>query len=101
MKLSKADLDELRRAKEILENPGLAAKLSSLAGAPLEKGMRLLPARLQKGVHEATQAALMKALALAVRSLGGKARLRQVSSPRIEARIEQRVSRVKEYGAKA
>ncbi len=75
MKLSKADLDELRRAKEILENPGLAAKLSSLAGAPLEKGMALLPARLRKGVHEATQAALMKALALAVRSLGGKARL--------------------------
>ncbi|HEX7607143.1 MAG TPA: EcsC family protein, partial [Usitatibacter sp.] len=75
MKLSKAELDELRRAKEILENPGLAAKLSALAGAPIEKGMALLPARWQKGVHQATETALMKALELAVRSLGGKARL--------------------------
>ncbi|MGZ5036844.1 MAG: EcsC family protein [Usitatibacter sp.] len=74
MKLSKAELAELRQAKRTLENPGLAAKLSALAGAPLEKGMALLPSRWQKGVHEATQAALMKALELAVRSLAQGAR---------------------------
>jgi EcsC protein family len=75
MALSKAELDELRRAKDILEHPGLAAKLSALAGAPIDRGMALLPARWQKGVHDATSKALMKALDLAVRSLGGKARL--------------------------
>jgi hypothetical protein len=75
MALSKADLDELRRAKRILENPGVAAKLSALAGAPLEKGMALLPAKWQKNVHGATEAALMKALEVAVKSLGSRLRL--------------------------
>jgi hypothetical protein len=68
--LSKAALAELKRAKLLLENPGLAAKLSSIAGSPVEKGMKMLPARWQKGVHTATEAALMKALDVAVTSLG-------------------------------
>ena len=72
MTLSKAELDDLRRAKKILDNPSLAAKLSALAGAPVEKGMKLLPARWQKGVHAATEKALMKALDIAVRTLGNK-----------------------------
>jgi len=68
--LSKGDLTHLRRAKRLLENPGLAAKLSSTLGTPVEKGMKMLPARWQKSVHTATEAALMKALDVAVRSLG-------------------------------
>ena len=72
MTLSKTDLDDLRRAKNILEHPGLAAKLSSLAGAPIEKGMKMLPKRWQQGVHSATEKALMKALDIAVRSMGEK-----------------------------
>src|SRR5450631_528176 len=75
MALSKSELEELRGAKLILEHPGLAAKLSALAGAPIDRGIALMPARWQKGVHDATSKALMKALDLAVRSLGGKARL--------------------------
>jgi hypothetical protein len=74
MALPKSDLEELKRAKLILENPGLAAKLASFVGAPLEKGMKLLPRRWQKGVHNATEKALMKALDIAVRSLGEKQR---------------------------
>ena len=72
MTLSKTDLDDLRRAKQILENPGLAAKLSAMVGTPVEKGMKLLPALWQKTVHSATEKALLKALDLAVRSLGDK-----------------------------
>ena len=68
--ISKADLEDLKRAKQLLENPGLAAKLSATLGSPLEKGMKMLPARLQKTVHAATEAALMKALDVAVKSLG-------------------------------
>ena len=72
MPLSKQDLAELRRAKELLENPGLAAKFSSVLGTPFEKGMKMLPAKWQKTVHTATEAALMKALDVAVRSLGSR-----------------------------
>lgn len=68
--LSKQDLADLRRAKLILENPGLAARFSAMLGSPVEKGMKMLPKRWQKTVHSATEAALMRALDVAVRSLG-------------------------------
>lgn len=68
--LSKAEIDDLRRAKLLLENPGLAAKLANYVGSPVEKGMKLLPSKVQKAVHAATEKALMKALDVAVRSLG-------------------------------
>ena len=72
--LGRADLADLKRAKALLENPGLASKLSSLLGSPVEKGMKMLPASWQKGVHKATETALMKALDVAVNSLGERAR---------------------------
>ena len=70
--LSKAELHDLKRAKALLENPGLAAKLASYVGSPVEKGMKLLPKRVQAVVHGATEKALMKALDVAVKSLGTK-----------------------------
>ena len=70
--LEKRDLEDLKRAKDLLENPGMAAKLSSMLGSPVEAGMKMLPKRWQKTVHAATEAALMKALDVAVRSLGSK-----------------------------
>lgn len=73
MALPKSDLEELKRAKRLLENPGIAAKLSAVVGSPVEKGLRMLPARMQAAVHNATETALMKALDVAVRSLGRKA----------------------------
>jgi len=73
--LTKADLADLRRAKALLENPGLAAKLSSMLGSPVEKGVKMLPASWQRSVHKATEAALLKALDVAVTSLGGRPRL--------------------------
>lgn len=72
MALTRKDLEDLRQAKMLLENPGLAAKLSSMLGSPVEKGMKMLPSKMQKGIHAATEAALMKALDVAVRSLGSK-----------------------------
>ena len=60
MALDKHDLAQLRRAKELLENPGLAAKFSAVLGSPLEKGVKMLPAKWQKTVHTATEAALMR-----------------------------------------
>jgi EcsC family protein len=72
--LSRAELDELRGAKQLLEHPGLAAKLASYAGSPVEKGMKLLPKPWQKAVHAATEKALMTALDVAVKSLGERRR---------------------------
>src|SRR2546423_2878074 len=72
--LSNPDLAELAQAKQILEHPGLAARLAAIAGSPLEKGMNLLPSGWRDKVHEATQAALLKALDVAVSSLGLAAR---------------------------
>jgi hypothetical protein len=70
MSLSKSELAELKRAKALLENPSLAARASAMLGAPIDKGVSMLPSRLQKVVHEASEAALMKALDVAIKSHG-------------------------------
>jgi EcsC protein family len=70
--LSKSELDDLKRAKQLLENPGLAARLSSMLGSPIERGMAMLPARFQTTVHKASEAAMMKALDVAVKSMGSE-----------------------------
>jgi hypothetical protein len=75
MSLSAPDLAELRHAKQLLEHPGLAAKIASALGAPLDKGFALLPAKWAQAVHKASEAALMKALDAAVKSLGDKPKL--------------------------
>jgi hypothetical protein len=68
--LDKRDLADLKRAKNILEHPGVAARLASTLGSPIEAGIKLLPKSWQKTVHTATEGALMKALDVAVKSLG-------------------------------
>jgi hypothetical protein len=70
MALSTAELEELRRAKALLENPGIAARLADIVGSPIERGMKMLPDKWQRGVHGATEAALMKAADFAVSTLG-------------------------------
>ncbi len=74
--LSKEDLADLKRARRLLENPGLVVKLSAMLGSPVEKGVKLLPGAWQKNVHKATEAALMKALDVAVTSLGERPRMK-------------------------
>jgi hypothetical protein len=39
MTLSPDDLDALRYAKRLLENPGLAAKITNVLGRPIESGI--------------------------------------------------------------
>jgi len=69
MTIERDDLEDLRRARLLLENPGLAAKLSAYLGSPIERGMKLLPAKMQKAIHDSTESALKKALHYAVKSL--------------------------------
>jgi EcsC protein family len=68
--LTSEELAELCRAKRLLENPGLTARMANVVGRPLEKGMEMLPAGAARVVQRATRLALFKALQLAVVSLG-------------------------------
>jgi hypothetical protein len=69
VRLSPDHLEELRRAKALLERPGLAARVTGLIGMPVEKAMDLLPARWSEAVAVATRESLGAALRLAVTTL--------------------------------
>jgi len=60
------DRQELQFAKNLLENPGVAAKVVNLIGIPIEKGLGLLPDNWNKNIGEVTQAALLKASRAAI-----------------------------------
>jgi len=63
------DLDDLRYARRLLEHPSLAARITSLVGTPIEKGLGLLPANWSGALSVATRAALTRALDIAVRTM--------------------------------
>lgn len=67
--LSDEDLAALRRAVRALEQPGLAARLSAAAGAPLDLIGRSLPAPVADAVARSTEAAMRGALRVALRTL--------------------------------
>lgn len=66
MELQKSDLDDLRKAKKILENPGIAAKITNLIGTPIEKGFELLPDNWNTKIGKVTQTALTTAVHAAI-----------------------------------
>ena len=69
MQVAREHLKELRYAKHLLEKPSLTAKLTDRIGAPIEKGLRLLPDNWSDTIQEAVNNSLNKALEVAVRSL--------------------------------
>ena len=66
LSISEIDQKELQVAKSLLENPGLAAKITNFIGSPIEKGFALLPDSWNKNIGKITQTALMKASEVAV-----------------------------------
>jgi hypothetical protein len=66
MTLSATDIEDLRTAKRLLEVPGLAARLSNYAGAPIEKGIALLPKKWNAAVNAATRKSIATALDVAL-----------------------------------
>ena len=70
MPISPDDLEELRVAKVILENPGITAKLTNLLGTPIEKGFERLPSNWQEKIGGATSDALLVALKGAMLTMG-------------------------------
>ena len=69
MMISDADLRDLRQAHDLLENPGLGAKMISKLGKPIELALVHLPAGLQRKVQSITQKSIEKALDVAIGSL--------------------------------
>lgn len=67
--LDNEHLDELLRAKLLLENPSLAARISSAIGSPIEKGIDLLPDGARETILDATKKSLDAALKVALYSL--------------------------------
>lgn len=64
--LNDSDLNDLKKAKELLEIPGIAAKITGTLGIQIEKGIKLLPANWNVKFGELTQKALSKAFDAAV-----------------------------------
>ena len=60
------DLDDLRIAKQLLENPGLAAKITHFLGKPLEIGLEKLPKNIHANLSKVTRAALTSAMSTAL-----------------------------------
>lgn len=69
MSISAEDLEALRHAKALLENPSLAAKIAGAIGKPIEIGITLLPANWSALVAKATEKALSTAMSLALVTL--------------------------------
>ena len=72
--ITDAEIEALKSAKRLLESPGLAAKISSFVGTPIEKGFALLPKQWNTVVNDATRKAIETALKVALWTMGhGKA----------------------------
>ena len=66
MTLSARDIDDLRTAKRLLETPGLAARIGSYVGGPIEKTFALLPKQWHAVVNDATRKSIAAALDVAL-----------------------------------
>lgn len=70
--LDPAELADLRRAKALLTSPGVAIRVANVLGSPIERGLQMLPASASRIIQRASQAALGKALHVALASLDEK-----------------------------
>ncbi len=69
MNLSDTDIRDLQYAKSLLENPGFAARIMNYVGAPIEKGLKMLPSGWASTVAAATRVSLEKALMVSLQTL--------------------------------
>jgi len=64
--ISESDRKELQLAKKLLENPGIAIKITNIIGMPIEKGIEKLPKSWGDKIGEITRTALLKASEAAI-----------------------------------
>jgi len=70
--LTTEDMIELRQAKALLESEGLAVRLQNIIGKPIAEGISWLPETWRDKVNVSVEAALRKAVDVAVQSLDKK-----------------------------
>ena len=66
MQIKQEDIGRLIYVKNLLENPGLAAKLTNVVGMPFEKAFDYLPARWMETIQAITRKSLKHALDAAI-----------------------------------
>jgi EcsC protein family len=69
MTLEAEDLNALRDAAGILENPGLAVQITNLIGKPIEFAVSALPDSVARRIGDATQSALRSSLRVVVSTM--------------------------------
>ena len=68
---SETEFEQLRQACDLLENPGLAARISNLVGTPIERGFELLPERWGDVVNTAARKSIESTLGIAIGTMDG------------------------------
>lgn len=72
MALTQRDLDDLRRARALLESPSLAVRITNLVGTPVEALVRRLPAGANQAISDATRRGLDTALDVAIKTMDAR-----------------------------
>ncbi|MFH1083484.1 MAG: EcsC family protein [Pseudomonadota bacterium] len=75
MPMSQNEVEDLKYAKDLLENPGLAARITDALGTAIDKGFEILPAKWSRVVQQATKESLRKALEFAVITMDERPRV--------------------------
>ncbi len=66
VEISSVDMVALKLAKQLLENPGIAARITNYVGMPLESTLRRLPGKWSEKLGDITKEALLKAADAAI-----------------------------------
>ncbi len=74
MSLSASETKFVKDARAFLENPSFLMKAANLVGKPIDKGLKMLPSRLQAKVHGAVEASMKKGLGIVSKSVVQKAK---------------------------
>src|SRR3954462_7290719 len=69
--LTPRELEDLRYARSLLENPGFAARPGNVLGAPIERGFKMLPKGWNTALQKTVRTALERALDAAMLTIGG------------------------------
>jgi hypothetical protein len=72
MPITEDDLAKLAGAVAQLERPGLAGRMASVLGTPVERLLERLPGGVQQQINKVTEEALTKALQAAMKTLDGQ-----------------------------
>lgn len=67
--MNEQQLDDLKRAVRLLENPSFGAKVADIVGSPIEKLGANLPSSVQDVVSKATQKSILAALKFAIKTM--------------------------------